>query len=104
MLAGGHDCVVVGVVGLHDHASGQLAAACAARDLRHELEHALGGAKIRHRQRMAAADHAYQRDAVNVVAFGDNLRAYKQIDFARVKTGQEDDITVLTVRSVPACA
>jgi hypothetical protein len=53
---------------------------------------------------MIAPHHADQRDAVNVVAFGDDLRAYKQIDFARVKTGQEDDFTVLTVRSMPACA
>ena len=38
---------------------------------------------------MVAAHHADQRDAVNVVALGDHLRAHQQIDFARVQARQQ---------------
>ena len=38
---------------------------------------------------MIAAHHAHQRDAVNVVALGDHLRADEQIDLARVQARQQ---------------
>ena len=38
---------------------------------------------------MVATHHAHQRDAVNVVALGDHLRAHQQIDFARVQARQQ---------------
>ena len=80
---------MIGIVSLHDDAPRQLAAAGAAADLRHELEDPLGRAKVGHRERVIAAHHAHQRDAVNVVPFGDHLRADQQIDFARMQTRQQ---------------
>ena len=80
---------MVGIVGLHHNAAGQIATAGAAADLGHQLEDALGGAEVGHGQRVVAAHHADQRDAVNVVAFGDHLRADEQVDLAGVQPRQQ---------------
>jgi hypothetical protein len=80
---------VVRIVRLHHDAPRQFAPAGPARDLRHELKDALGGAEVRHRERVVAAHHAHQRDAVNVVALGDHLRAHQQVDLARVQPRQQ---------------
>ena len=83
------DRVVLGVVRLHDHLPGQLAASGAAGNLREQLEDALGSAKIRQPQRVIAAHHAHQRHAVHIVALGDHLRAHQQVDLARVQAHQQ---------------
>ena len=86
---GGEDGVVVGVVGLDDDAAGKISAAGAAGDLGHELEDAFGGAEVGHGEGVIAADDADERDAVDIVSFGDHLGADEEIDFAGVEAGEE---------------
>jgi hypothetical protein len=89
VFAGGENGVVIRVVGLRHHAPRQLAAPGPPRNLRHKLEDPFSGAKIGHRERVVAAHHAHQCDAMNVVAFGDHLRAHQQVDLARMQAGQQ---------------
>ena len=88
MLGGAANGVVIQVVRLHQYASGQFATAGAARDLGKQLKDAFGGAEVGQAERMIDPQHADQRDAVDVVAFGDHLRADQQIDFAAVQPRQ----------------
>jgi hypothetical protein len=69
-------------VGLHDDAARELAAASASGDLRDELEGALRGAEIRQVERAVGVDDADQRDAREVEALGDHLRADQHVDLA----------------------
>ena len=88
MFAGGHDGVVVRVVSLHHHAPRQLPATGPPGDLCHQLKDPLGGAKVGHRKRVVTAHHAHQRDAMNIVALGNHLRANQKVDLSRVQPRQ----------------
>src|SRR5262249_41174274 len=50
-----------------------------------QLKGTLGGAKVRKAQGKVCSYHADEGDAVNVVSFGDHLRAYQQVDLAAVQ-------------------
>ena len=77
------------MIRLHQHAAGKLSAAGAAGDLRQQLEDALGGAEVGQPESGVRAHHADQRDAVDVVALGDHLRADEKIDLACVEPGEQ---------------
>src|SRR6202012_1635475 len=78
--------VVIGLVGLHENAAGFVAAAGAAADLGEKLEDAFGSTKIWQSHREISANDADERDAMDVVAFGDHLRADEEVDFSGVET------------------
>ena len=82
LLRGVLDRVVLGIIGLDENFAGEFAASGASGNLREQLEGAFGGAKIRAAQREIGGDHADQRDALEIVAFGDHLRADQNVDFA----------------------
>ena len=65
----------VGLVGLHEHAPGQLRAAGAAGNLFDQVERALVGAEIGQLQLRVGVDDAHQGDVVEVKALRDHLRA-----------------------------
>src|SRR5262249_44944048 len=77
--------VVVRIISLQDDFARGLAAACASGDLGKQLEGALGSAKVRKAQGEIRANNPNKCYAVNVVPFGDHLRAHKQIDLSGVK-------------------
>jgi hypothetical protein len=89
VLAGELVDVVVGLVGLDEDTARFVAAAGAARDLGEELEDALGGAEVREAEGEVCADDADERDAVDVVALCDHLRADEEIDLAGVEALEE---------------
>src|SRR5215472_2689200 len=74
--------VVLWVVGLNQHAAGEIAAAGAAGDLREELEGALGGTKVGHGERRVCTDDTDECDAMEVVALGEHLRADEEVECA----------------------
>src|SRR6185437_6921812 len=74
--------VVVGEEGLQNYFSRDLATPCATRNLRQQLEGAFRGAKVGKAERHIRANNSNQRDAVDVVALGDHLRADQEIEFA----------------------
>src|SRR5206468_11102186 len=74
--------VVIGVVGLNEDAAGKIAAAGAAGNLREELKGALGGAEVGHGEGRVGADDADEGDAMEVVAFGEHLRADEEVERA----------------------
>src|SRR5579862_7194737 len=89
VVAGGIlDGVVVLKISLQDDLAGSLAASGASGDLGEELKGALGSAKIWESERDIGSDHADQRHAVNVVAFGDHLGADEKVEFAFVQAVQ----------------
>ena len=77
--------VMILKIGLQHDFAGSLAATGASGDLGEQLERAFGGAEIGKAERDVGSDHAHQRHAVNVVAFGDHLRADEEIEFAFVE-------------------
>ncbi len=86
VVAGGVlDGVVILEISLQHDLAGSLAASGASSDLGEQLEGALGGAKVGQAEGDVGSDHTYERDAVNVVAFGDHLRADEEIEFAFVQ-------------------
>ena len=74
--------VVLWIVRLHQHFAAQFAAPRATRHLREQLEGALRGAEVRQAERHIRADHAHQRDALEVVSLRHHLRAYEDVDLA----------------------
>src|SRR5262249_30640563 len=72
--------VVLRIESLDEHAAGKIAAAGPACDLREELEGALGRAKVRHVQRTIGADDTDHCDAMEVVTFGEHLRADQNVE------------------------
>src|SRR5260370_31389784 len=82
LLDGVLNRVMFGIKSLNKYPAGQFAAAGAASDLGHQLEGAFGGAEVRHGQRTVGADDSYERDAMKIVAFGEHLRADKNIQRA----------------------
>src|SRR5688500_14945091 len=67
--------VVLGIKRLDDGFAGALATAGASRDLRDQLKRPLGRPEVRHRQAYVRRDHSHERDAAEVVPFGNHLRA-----------------------------
>ena len=67
---------------LNEDAARQFAAASAASDLSHQLEGAFGGAEVGHGQGAVGADHSDERDAMEIVSFGEHLRTHKNIQRA----------------------
>ena len=65
----------VGLVGLHEHAPGQLSAAGAARHLLDQVERALVRTEIGQLQLRVGVDDAHQGDVIEVKALRDHLRA-----------------------------
>src|SRR3984893_6887375 len=74
--------VVLRIKSLNQDASRQIATACATGNLREQLEGALGGAKIRQAQRGIRADHTDQRDALEIMALREHLRASQNVERA----------------------
>ena len=71
----------VRLVGLDEHPAGRVTAA-AARELRHELEGALLGAEVGEGHGGVRIHDSGQRDALEVVALGDHLRAQEDAPLA----------------------
>src|ERR1700722_13925546 len=74
--------VVLWVVGLDQDAARKIASAGASGDLGEELEGAFGGTEVGQMERRGGADDADERDALEVVAFGEHLRANEDVDGA----------------------
>ncbi len=80
---------MLGIEGLHDHASRSLPASGAARDLGQELERALGGAEIGQAERLVGRHDADERDAREIVTLGDHLRADEDVDLAALEARED---------------
>ena len=65
-----------------------------------KLKCPFGGTEIGEAQRHVSADHADQRDPVNVVTLGDHLRADEQIEFAIIERAQSAFEIIVTADSV----
>ena len=74
---------------LDDRLARLLAAAGAAGDLRQELERPLGRPEVGHPEADVGRDDADQRDAREVVALGDHLRADEHVDLAVAEPRQQ---------------
>ena len=91
-------------IGLHQHFSGQVATAGASRDLLEQREQPLGRPELAAVQRVVGAEDADQRQASEVVALGEHLRADHDVDLAgvdRIAHGRE---TSPAARAVPVDA
>src|ERR1700747_440843 len=102
LLDGVLNRVMFGIKSLNKYAAGQFAPAGAASNLGHQLEGAFGGAEVRHSQRTVGADDSHERDAVKIVAFGEHLRADKNIQRAVRECAQRFLVLALVARGV-AC-
>ena len=88
VVAGGEaDGLAVGLEGLDHDAPGSVAAA-APGELGQKLEGALLGAEVRLSQTRVGIDHGGQRDAGEVVALGDHLRAEQNGAVGRGEAGE----------------
>src|SRR6185437_8425648 len=74
--------VVIGEKGLQNYFSRDLATPGATRNLSQQLKSAFRCAEVGKAERHIRANNSNQRDAVDVVAFGDHLRADQEIEFA----------------------
>ena len=74
MSRGVRDGARVGLEGLHEHTARRVAAA-SARELRDQLERALLGAEVGHREPRVRVDHRGELDSREVMALRDHLRA-----------------------------
>ena len=70
-------------VGLHQHLTGQFAAAGSAGNLLEQRKEMLCGAKFRTVERIVGAENADQRQPGKVMPLGEHLRTDKDIDLAR---------------------
>jgi hypothetical protein len=86
IVAGGElHGIVVGRKSLQNNFAGRLAATSATGNLREQLKRALGGAKIGKAERGVGSDDSNEGDTVNVMTFGDHLRADEDIEFALIE-------------------
>src|SRR5262249_1122983 len=92
--------IVIRVEGLDQDAAGQIATSGASGDLREQLEGALGGAKVGQAEHGVGADNANQRDAVEVVALGEHLRADQNVERTAGEGGESLLILVLGASGV----
>ena len=67
-------------IGLHQTATDEARATCAARHLMQKLEGAFGGARIAIAQAQVGIDHAHQIEFWEMMALGDKLRADDDVD------------------------
>ena len=81
--------VVILKIRLQNDFAGRLAAPGASSDLGEQLKRSLGGAEVGKAESDIGSNYADQRDAVNVVALRDHLRADEQIEFAFVQARSE---------------
>ena len=72
-------------IGLHDDLARQVRAAGAARDLEQQRGEPLRRAEIGAVERVVGAEHADQRQAREIVALGEHLRADEDVDVAGVR-------------------
>lgn len=82
MLAGVARRVVSGAIGLDEDSPGDLPPSGASGDLREERKGPLGGAEVRLMQGDVRQRHAHHRDALQMQALGDHLRAQNDVDVA----------------------
>ena len=80
LFGGKTDGVVIGIQSLNHHAAGRIAAAGAPGSLGEELKRAFGGAEIGNAESDIGKHDTDKRDIGNVVAFGDHLRADKNVE------------------------
>src|SRR5450631_4616615 len=78
--------VVVGKVSLQHDLPRSLSAPRSPFHLGQQLESTLRRTEVWEAQRHIGPNHAYQRDSVNVVPFGDHLRPYQQVEFPFVES------------------
>src|SRR5207237_7223952 len=79
---------VLGKISLQNHFAGNAAPPSASGNLREQLKRSLGSTKIGEPQRKVRAHYSNQRHAVHVVALGDHLCAYQQINLPGMKSAQ----------------
>src|SRR5579864_7102291 len=86
VVAGGIlDRIVILKIGLENHLTGRRSASGTAGDLSEELKGALSRTEVGKAQGDVGSNHANQGDAVDVVALGDHLGAYDQVELAFVE-------------------
>src|SRR5260221_2193980 len=73
---------MLGIVGLDEHAPGELATTGATGSLREKLKRAFGGTEVGERQRGISGDDAHQGDSLKVVALRQHLGANKNVQRA----------------------
>ena len=96
----GDDGRVVGRVGLHHDAAGEVAAPGPARDLADQLEGALRPGVVGQAQREVGVDHPDQRDARQVEPLGDHLRADEHVGLAAGEALQQTAMVVAAAHRV----
>jgi hypothetical protein len=82
MLCGQTHRGVIGLEGLKDDCPRTVGTACAAGDLREQLEGALGSAEIWEGEALIGKGHADQGNPGNVVSLGNHLRTHQDVDLA----------------------
>src|SRR5260221_1153121 len=73
---------MLGIVGLDEHAPGELATTGATGSLREKLKRAFGGTEVGERQRGISGDDAHQGYSLKVVALRQHLGANKNVQRA----------------------
>ena len=82
------DRIVLGIIRFDQNFAGQRAAPGAPGNLRQKLKRALGGPKIRQTELRIRGNDSHQRDALEIVAFRNHLRADEDVDFPGSKIAQ----------------
>src|SRR5579885_1622927 len=82
LATGETDRVVLGVNGLDQHLSGELAAAGASGHLGEQLKGALGGAEVGQSEADVGRHDSDQGDGGDVVAFCDHLRSHEVVELS----------------------
>src|SRR5579871_4570846 len=85
MARGVLHCVVILKIRLQDDFAGRLSASCASGYLRQQLKSSFRSPEIRQPESDIGPDNAHESNTVNVVAFGNHLRADHQVEFAFVQ-------------------
>ena len=91
---------VIGIVRLDDDLAGAIGASGAARDLQNRLREALVAARIGAEQPLIRVQHADERDAREVVALRQHLRADQDLDVARFDVVEHGGERALAARAV----
>jgi hypothetical protein len=86
MLRGILNGVVILKVGLEDDLAGGLAASGSSGDLSKQLKGSLGGAEVRQSESDVGANDAHERYTMDIVAFGDHLRADEEVELPLVES------------------
>src|SRR6266849_8552458 len=100
MLRGQKNTRLVGIEGLHQHSSATGATTRSSGYLGQELKRSLGGAKVRDVQAHVRIDYSHEHHVRKIQAFGDHLRAQKDVDKSATKGAEQAPVTSRAARAV----